>query len=200
MSEYILPAFIFGLTAGLQPGPLSIYVIQQTIERGFGYGARASTAPIFTDGPVILLVLFLSSLYKDISAFVGLLSFVGGVYLLYLCLQIVRSKKTNSLKKADASSSFNEALKVNLLNPNVYVFWFAIGGTYITLGTAGEAFAFVVVMLGTLIISKIGVAFLAARFSSALNSQGYLWVMRALGLVLGGFGVSFLIKSVELLS
>ena len=38
MSEYVLSAFIFGLTAGLKPGPLGIVIIQQTLEHGLKNG------------------------------------------------------------------------------------------------------------------------------------------------------------------
>jgi threonine/homoserine/homoserine lactone efflux protein len=52
MNEFILAALVFGLTAGFQPGPLSIIVIHQTLTYGLKSGIKACLAPIITDGPI----------------------------------------------------------------------------------------------------------------------------------------------------
>jgi len=199
MNEYILSALIFGLTAGLQPGPLSILVVQQTLERGLFSGIKVSFAPVITDGPIIFAAAVVLTQFKDISLFIGILSLVGGLYLGLLCIKTLQVKEVSFSGSSDTSSSLLTAVKVNFLSPNPYLFWFTVGGTYFALGATNEAIAFVLVFLSSLVLSKIAIALVASKFRESLESRAYLWIMRALGLALGVFAISFLIKSYELL-
>jgi threonine/homoserine/homoserine lactone efflux protein len=199
MNEYILSALIFGLTAGLQPGPLSILVVQQTLERGLFSGIKVSFAPVITDGPIIFAAAVVLTQFKDISLFIGILSLVGGLYLGLLCIKTLQVKEVRFSGSSDTSSSLLTAIKVNFLSPNPYLFWFTVGGTYFALGATNEAIVFVLVFLSSLVLSKITIALVASKFRESLESRAYLWIMRALGLALGVFAISFLIKSYRLL-
>ena len=199
MNEYILSALIFGLTAGLQPGPLSILVVQQTLERGLFSGIKVSFAPVITDGPIIFAAAVVLTQFKDISLFIGILSLVGGLYLGLLCIKALQVKEVRFSGSSDTSSSLLTAIKVNFLSPNPYLFWFTVGGTYFALGATNEAIVFVLVFLSSLVLSKITIALVASKFRESLESRAYLWIMRALGLALGVFAISFLIKSYRLL-
>jgi threonine/homoserine/homoserine lactone efflux protein len=199
MSEYVLSAFIFGLTAGLKPGPLGIVVIQQTLTHGLKYGIRASLAPIITDGPIIFTALAILTQFKDIALFVCILSFIGGLYLLWLSLKILKLKEINVSKSLGTPTSLGTAIKVNLLSPNPYLFWFTVGGTYLARGNQAESVAFVVVAIGTLVLAKMVVAWVASNFRELLDSQAYLWVMRILGGMLLIFGLLMLNQSYNVL-
>ena len=118
MSEFVLAAFVFGLTAGFKPGPLGIVVIQQTLTHGLKHGVRASLAPIITDGPIIFVALIVLTQFKDISLFVGLLNLIGGLYLLWVSLKILKLKNISISKSLDKSTSLGTAIKVNLLSAN----------------------------------------------------------------------------------
>jgi len=144
-------------------------------------------------------VVMVLSQFKDISLFLGLLSLVGGLYLLVLCMQILRTKVLSFSASNGSNSSLLTAIKVNFLSPNPYLFWFTVGGTFIARGTTNEAITFVVVFLGSLVLSKMVIALLAFNFREILGGVGYLWVMRTLGLALGVFAILFLVKSYELL-
>jgi len=199
MNEYILSALIFGLTAGLQPGPLSILVVQQTLERGLFSGIKVSFAPVITDGPIIFAAAVVLTQFKDISLFIGILSLVGGLYLGLLCIKTLQVKEVSFSGSSDTSSSLLTAIKVNFLSPNPYLFWFTVGGTYFALGATNEAIVFVLVFLSSLVLSKIAIALVASKFRESLESRAYLWIMRVLGLALGVFAISFLVKSYKLL-
>jgi len=195
MNEYIISAFIFGLTAGFKPGPLGIVVIQQTLTHGLKYGIRASLAPIITDAPIIFIVLATLTQFKDIDLFIGILSSFGGVYLLWLSLKIVKIKEINISQSLGTPISLAIAIKVNLLSPNPYIFWFTVGGAYLARGNQIESTLFVVVAIGTLVLSKMVVAWVASNFRDLLDSQAYLWVMRVLGGLLSIFGFLLLYQS-----
>ena len=195
MSEFVLSAFVFGLTAGLKPGPLGIVIIQQTLTHGLKYGIRASLAPIITDGPIILAALFILTQFKDISLFTSLLSLIGGLYLFHISLKILKLKEINVSKSLGTPTSLSTAIKVNLLSPNPYLFWFTVGGAYLARGTKAESVLFVIVSIGTLVLSKMLVAYVASNFRELLDSKTYLCVMRILGGLLSIFGLLLLIQS-----
>ena len=199
MSEYILSAFIFGLTAGFKPGPLGIVVIQQTLTYGLKYGIRASLAPIITDGPIILASLSILTQFKDIALFIGILSFLGGLYLLWLSLKILKLKEINISKSLENPTSLATAIKVNLLSPNPYLFWFTVGGAYLARGSQAESMVFITVAIVTLVLSKMVVAWIASNFKEFLDSRSYLWTMRILGGLLSIFGFLLLNQSYNVL-
>ena len=199
MNEYVISAFIFGLTAGFKPGPLGIVVIQETLEHGLRHGLKACLAPIITDGPIIIAALVVLTQFSDKTPFIGILSLVGGLYLLWLSLKIIRIKEINISNILSKPKSLETAIKVNLLSPNPYIFWFTVGGTYLALGSQSQSAAFIVVSIGTLVASKMITAWIAAYFRELLNSKAYVWVMRFLGLLLAGFGVLFIVRSQNVL-
>jgi threonine/homoserine/homoserine lactone efflux protein len=160
---------------------------------------KASMAPIITDGPIIIAALFLVTQVNQIDSVVGLISIIGGGYLIWLAIKILKIKEINISKSLNSYSSLSTAVKVNLLSPYPYLFWFTVGGSYLALGTVVESVLFVVVSIGTLVLSKMLVAFVASRFRGLLDSVAYLWVMRVLGVLLATFGVLLLNKSYYLL-
>jgi len=127
--------------------------------------------------------------------FIGVLSLFGGLYLFWLAAKILKIKKMEISKSLNRIGSLSMAIKVNFLNPNPYLFWFTVGGSYIILGTTAQSFIFVVVSIGTLVLSKMLVAWVASRFREILDSRAYLWIMRALGILLAAFGILLLGKS-----
>lgn len=199
MNEYVLSAFIFGITAGFSPGPLSIIVVQQTLEKGLRNGLKASLAPMITDGPIIAVTLLVLTRLKNINIFIGILSLIGGLYLLWLSFKMIRMKKLPYSKTPGTNTSLNAAIKVNFLNPNPYLFWFTVGGTYILLGTKLQSMIFVSVGISTLICSKMFIAFITSRFRKMLESYIYLFIMKLLGIGMAIFGITFFIKSYNVL-
>jgi threonine/homoserine/homoserine lactone efflux protein len=198
MNEFFLSALSFGLAAGIKPGPLGIVVIQQTLSRGLPAGVRASLAPLITDGPIIIAALWLLSKFKSIDLLAAAMSLVGGIYLLWLAAKMFRVRDISLSEKLRSQGSLATAVKVNLLNPGPYLFWFTVGGSYIIRGTAFESTVFVVTAIGTLIASKVAVAVLAATFLPVLKSRGYLLAMKLLAAAMVGFGLLSIVRAAEL--
>ena len=147
MTEFFLSALSFGLAAGLKPGPLGVIVIQHALSRGLLAGVRASLAPLITDGPIIIAALLFLSHFKSIKLFAAVLHLVGGAYLLWLSARTFRVNDISLTAKLRSQSSFATAVKVNLLNPGPYLFWFTVGGNYIIRGSTVESLVFVVTVL-----------------------------------------------------
>jgi threonine/homoserine/homoserine lactone efflux protein len=198
MNEFFFSALSFGLAAGIKPGPLGIVVIQQTLSRGLPAGFRASLAPLVTDGPIIIAALWLLSNFKSIDLFAAAMSLIGGLYLLWLAAKMFRVREISLSEKLQSQNSLATAIKVNLLNPGPYLFWFTVGGSYIIRGSGFESTIFVATAIGALIATKVAVALLASRFLPALESRGYLFAMKFLAAAMVTFGLLSLVRAAEL--
>jgi len=197
MNEFFFAALSFGLAAGLKPGPLGIIVIQQTLSKGLPAGVRASLAPLITDGPIIIAALWLLTQFKSIDLFAAALGLLGGLYVVWLAIKILRLKAISLAGKLTSQASLRTAVKVNLLSPSPYLFWFTVGGSYIMRGSSLERSIFVGTAIGTLIASKMLVALLAARCFSSLEGRGYVLAMRLLAGTLIWFGLMSMLKAAE---
>ncbi len=114
---------------------------------------------------------------------------MGGLYLLWLSRKMFLIQNIAVSSKLGPDSSLLTAIKVNLLNPGSYLFWFTVGGSYIVRGTTVDSMVFVATSIGALIASKIAVALLAASFLPSLESRGYLATMKVLAALLAVFAL-----------
>ncbi|MEO5346743.1 MAG: LysE family transporter [Magnetococcus sp. YQC-9] len=207
MFEFFLAALAFGLSAGLQPGPLTVIILHQTLTHGLPAGLRACLAPLFSDGPIIGVTILALPHLNAMSGFASVLNLVGGIYLFWIARSMAASPMVGLAPSSASDSeiasptqrvasdpsalqgSLGTAIRINLLNPNPYLFWFAVGGSQILRGTVVEAALFIATFLVTITTTKMAVALLAARCQTLLTDTGHRWVMRLLAGSLALFGL-----------
>lgn len=136
MVEYLIYGITFAFAAAVQPGPLQTFLISQTLSRGWKNTLPAVFAPVISDWPIVLLVLFI--LTKIPSDILGVLQICGGIFILYLSYNAYRTYKDynnpgNRLKEKD-NQSLIKAIVVNLLNPNPYIGWSLVMGPLLIKG------------------------------------------------------------------
>ena len=123
-----------GLFEGIRPGPLLTMVIRETLTGGWYAGARAASAPIFTDGPLIIVSIFLSGWIAEQPSILFVISLLGAGFLVWFGIDCFRIEAPDPDTAQEAvTGSFRRGVITNLLNPNVYVFWFLIGGPLLSL-------------------------------------------------------------------
>ena len=135
MYEYIILGITFAFAAAVQPGPLQTYLVSQTILKGWRRTLPAAFAPVLSDGPIILLVLFILSNLPHI--FLTILQISGGFFLLYLAYNSYKSWKCfieKEEKVVSKNQTLFKAVVVNLLNPNPYLGWSLVMGPLLLKG------------------------------------------------------------------
>ena len=122
-----------GLTAAATPGSLQTLLISETLLGGIQRGARVTLAPLITDAPIIVAVLFVLQRVPPIV--VQILSLAGGVFVLYLAWglwkQWRQGQQVTVAVEGAQPIGWNglwRASIVNWLNPNPYLFWTLVGG------------------------------------------------------------------------
>jgi threonine/homoserine/homoserine lactone efflux protein len=191
---YLLPGLAFGLSAGISPGPLLTLVMTQTLKHGVREGVKVSLAPLLTDLPIIIVVLFILDRLTSLDPVLGAISLFGAGYLLYLGYESLMFKGDMPSDQAEAPHSIRKGIVANFLNPSPYMFWFSIGGPLMlkafNLGLIA-AVLFIVPFYCLLVGAKCMVAIVAGRSRHFLRSRYYIYTVRGLGLVLCLFGLLF---------
>jgi threonine/homoserine/homoserine lactone efflux protein len=170
---------VFGLTAGISPGPLLTLVISETLRHTKTEGVKIAVAPLITDIPIVFLTIFILSKMASSDIVLGIISILGGVFIAYLGFDSIKSKGIEIDIQNLKLKSIRKGIIVNILSPHPYIFWLMVGAP-ITIkayqASPVAAFAFIIAFYVLLIGSKISIA-LVVEFSLSkkdLAISGYL--------------------------
>ncbi len=162
MLLYLTQGMLLGGTAAAQPGPFQAYLLSQTLEKGWRRTLAAAFAPLVSDGPIIILTLFVLTRTPD-WLLTGL-QIAGGFFLLFLARRAFLSYKSGQIvqdipvQTTENSNIFHAAL-MNALSPGPYIFWATITGPILLAGwreSAGYGLIFLLGFYGMLIGGLIG--------------------------------------------
>lgn len=192
MLPTLLLAGGYAFASAVQPGPFLAYLISQSLTHGWRRTLPAAFAPLLSDGPIIVLVLYI--LTRLPPALLIYLRLAGGVFLLYLAYGAFRSWHASradvSLPTGAAGQTVVRAALVNLLNPGPWLGWSLVMGPLL-LKSWGEAPASGVTMLvgfySVMVLSLMGiiVVFGVARRLGPRLTRGLVGLS---ALALLGFG------------
>ena len=136
MLIYLIQGATYGFAAAVQPGPLSAYLVAETLHAGWRRTIPAIFAPLISDGPVAVAMLLLLS--RTPARLLQMLSLPGGLYVLYLAVGAYRNWRSYEAgAPAGASRGDRPLLKaalVNFLNPNCYLGWSLVLGPMLLRG------------------------------------------------------------------
>ncbi|SPD73722.1 putative Lysine exporter protein (LYSE/YGGA) [uncultured Desulfobacterium sp.] len=127
---FFLKGATLAIYAAVMPGPFQAYLLSQSLKNGWRESLPLALTPILTDGPIIILVLFILTRIPQII--LETLSVLGGLFILYLARAILLSLKQPFPVIGPSASTkakgFGNAVILNILNPNPYIFWGVVSG------------------------------------------------------------------------
>lgn len=198
---FLLSGIVFGLVAGLSPGPLLTLVISETLKHSKKEGVKIAIAPLLTDLPIVLLTIFVLAKLSSFNTILGTISILGALFLGYLAYESITIKGISlNLKKVKAKS-LRKGVVANFLSPHPYMFWFAVGAPTVLKAYAVNISSIIVFLLGfylCLIGSKIIVALIVEKSKSFLKSNVYVYTIRILGIILMVFAIIFIKDGLKL--
>jgi threonine/homoserine/homoserine lactone efflux protein len=178
---------VLGLSSGFSPGPLLTLVISETLQHDIKAGVKVALAPMITDLPIIILTLFIFSKLSNFHDLLGIISLIGGVFILTMGYQSLRTKGVEINLKERKPKSLIKGVLANATNPNPYLFWLSVGAPTMTQAINQNiyaALAFIISFYFFLVGSKIVLAIFIGKSRFLLSSKAYLFAMRFLGLLL----------------
>jgi len=120
--------------------------------------------------------------------------------LTYLGLSNLRANVKESKDHLGKDNALLRGITTNLLNPNTYMFWLTIGGPRILESAQVHISATILFILGfytMLVGSKTAVAIVVDRSKTLVKSKYYAYIIRALGIVLIVFALTFVRDALE---
>lgn len=152
MYAYLAQGFGYGFIASAQPGPFQTYLINEALTNGWRRTLPAALAPLISDGPIIVLVLFV--LTRLPPSMERVLYVVSGLFILYLAYRALNRWRKPIEGTVSRSRTLAKAVIMNLISPGPYIFWgLVIGPTLLTAWREDPAgvFAFVVAFYVSLV-------------------------------------------------
>jgi len=200
--SYLTMGAVFGLTAGISPGPLLTLVISETLRHNKSEGVKIALAPLITDIPIVLLTIFFLSKMASSDIILGLISILGGFFIAYLGYDSIRSKGIEIDVQHLKPKSIRKGIIVNILSPHPYIFWLMVGAP-ITVkayhASPVAAFVFIIAFYVMLIGSKISIALIVDKSRAILKNKVFIWTLRILGLVLLIFSILLIKEGIRYL-
>ncbi len=202
MLHYLAIGTVLGLSAGFAPGPLLTLVIAETLQHDVKSGVKVALAPIVTDLPIILLTWFVLSRLSGFHAVLGAVSLAGGCFVLYMGYESMRTRGVDTTVPEAKPKSLAKGVLANALSPHPYLFWLSVGAPTVIKATSVSATAPVAFLVGfyaCLVGAKITLALVVGRSKSFLKGNAYIYILRALGLMLCGLAVFLFYDGLKLL-
>lgn len=191
------------MSAGFAPGPLLTLVISETLQHDIKSGVKVALAPIITDLPIIILTLFVLSKLSDFHNILGIISLTGGLFILFLGYQSIRTKGVEINLQEIKPKSLTKGVIANALSPHPYLFWFSVGAPTMTkamLQDIRAPLAFIISFYAFLVGSKIVLAILIGKSKFLLRGNAYILTMRFLGLALCALAIVLFRDGLKLLA
>lgn len=198
-----LSGVVYGLMAGLSPGPILTLVIAHTLNYDRREGLKIALVPLITDTPLIILSVVIVNSLSDFNIVLAILSFIGAAVMLYLAYNMLQTPPPNARNlQTIKPQSIRKGIMANLFSPAPYVFWLTIGAPILLKAKDIHLLApliFLLGMYGFMVGSKMMVATLINRSKQFLKSHWYRVINILLSLSLAGFAVWFVLEGLKLL-
>ncbi len=190
MLAYLLQGLSLGLSASASPGPYQAFIIGQTLKNGWRSTLPAVLAPLFTDGPIIVvMVLLLTSMP---AGALRVIRIVGGVYVLYLAWRAFQAcRNYQPVKAADETGkTLWQAVATNFLSPGPYIFWSMLAGPVLVNGWKETPARGLIFLFGFYFAMISGQTLLVVLFGAArqLGPKANRALIGLSALALFGFG------------
>jgi threonine/homoserine/homoserine lactone efflux protein len=130
MLSTLLMAGGYAFASAVQPGPFFAYLVSESLTHGWRRTLPAAFAPLLSDGPIIIAVLFI--LTRLPPAMLTYLRLAGGLFLLTLSYGAFRSWRTLQPDAPTSAPARRQTVVrgalVNLLNPGPWLAWSLVLG------------------------------------------------------------------------
>ena len=134
---FSLTAFVVGFSGAIVPGPMLTVSITESFRNGCKAGISVVFGHVIAEtAMVVLLALGLSQVIGLKGPFV-VIGMIGGAFLLFMGVNLIRSARrgisleTTAPKGRLTYGPVSGGLVTSISNPYFFMWWFAIGGTFV---------------------------------------------------------------------
>ncbi|HEY5904723.1 MAG TPA: LysE family transporter [Actinomycetota bacterium] len=205
--EHLVPAFALGAALGAAPGPVQLLILNETARHGIGQGFRVmlgANGMLF----VVLATLALGfSTMEPSPEIVRGLRIVGGLFLVYLALNELRTLRRESVgvpvvdRTGARLGPTARGVLLVIVNPGAWIFFATTAAAVMAEASAdgGRDVALLTAVAMTLGVSltDFGSALVGTGSRAMLGERALAWVRIGLSVLLLGIGVAFVVQGVR---
>jgi threonine/homoserine/homoserine lactone efflux protein len=205
MIAAVIKGLVLGIFLAISVGPVIFAILKQSINNGHKAGYIFVAGISISDITLVLICNFFTSLFTSALNHRTFIAVAGSIFLIVMGIYTLFFKK---VKTDEANNIVEKKFKthhyigiflsgffINMLNPGVFLFWFAWTAAILADSqTAPHPLEYRAIVFGTCLLFvlftdlvKVG---LAARLRSKLTPKILLNINRLSGLILIGFGLA----------
>ena len=194
-SSVIIELIILQVSVAFSPGLIIALIINESVQKsrknGIQVAGGAATGAIFITIITAGVVTFVFNLIPQILTIIYI---VGIIYIVYKGIDTITSNVENQ-SKVISSGSFNAGMKLNLINPKMWVFYLSVLPIFVT--ESGNVFS-QLIYLGIItifvnLIADVSYAFMSSYFfqTSSIKTKKLINTVSGICLVLIGIYLFF---------
>lgn len=194
-------SFLMGLSGALMPGPVLTVTISQVTSRGFFAGPLIVLGHGILELSLVIAVAFGLGRFLTRGPVIGTIATLGGIFLVYLGYDILRSFKGLSLsiqRRTDGNKITGHPVVAGILtslsNPYWTIWWASIGVGYIAISRRLGLWGLSSFFVGHILSDLSWYSFVALTLTlgrKMITDRLYRGVVAVCGLFLVGFGLYF---------
>ena len=200
----LLKGLVLGIFLAISVGPVIFAILKQSINYGHKAGYIFVAGISVSDISLVLVCNFFTSLFNSAINHKTFIAVAGSIFLAVMGLYTLFFKKVKTdednnivdkkFRKRDFAATFLSGFFINILNPGVFIFWFAWTAAILadsqTTPHPLEYRAIVfITCLAFVLLTDIAKVALAARLRSKLTPGILNIINKISGVILIGFGI-----------
>lgn len=200
----LIKGLVLGIFLAISVGPVIFAILKQSINNGHKAGYVFVAGISISDISLVLVCNFFTSLFNSALNHRTFIAVAGSVFLVVMGVYTLFFKKVKTdednnivhkeFKLRDYVGVFLSGFFINILNPGVFIFWFAWTAAILADSlTAANPLEYRAIVFGTCLLfvltTDIAKVALASRLRSKLTPKILRTINKISGIILIGFGI-----------
>ena len=194
-SSVIIELIILQVSVAFSPGLIIALIINESVQKsrknGLQVAGGAATGAIFITIITAGVVTFVFNLIPQILTIIYI---VGIIYIVYKGIDTIRSNVENQ-SRVISSGSFNAGMKLNLINPKMWVFYLSVLPIFVTesVNVFSQLIYLGIITIFVNLIADVSYAFMSSYFfqTSSIKTKKLINAVSGICLVLIGIYLFF---------
>lgn len=201
----LIKGLVLGIFLAISVGPVIFAILKQSISNGHKAGYLFVAGISISDISLVLISNFFTSLFAAALNHRTFIAVVGSIFLVVMGVYTLFFKKVKTndennivdkkFRKRDYTAIFLSGFFINILNPGIYLFWFAWTAAILADSqTTPNPFEYRAIVFGTCLLfvlfTDIAKVALASKLRSKLTPRILTNINKLSGIILIGFGIA----------